>query len=182
MSCLKFFLEFLCYCFCAENFIGETIDETAQGSCNSEGLFIANCEINLSAVHGVVSVYPTESCQPAQSGRKAQVLNLFCKGIALSAGLFCYAFKTGTKQCTGSAWRKADDGLCFAKYLHSGLGHVLGRGCSAFNWVNDIFINFKNIVVAINALPKIKRQCVETGFYAILGVEKAMCFAMRANH
>ncbi len=182
MGCIKFFLKFLCYCLCAENFIGETIDETAQGSCNSEGLFIANGEINLSAVHGVVPVYPAEFCQSAQSGRKTQALNLFCKGIALPASLFCYAFKTGAKQCTGSTWRKANDGLGFTKYLRSGLGHVLGRGCSAFDWINNVLTNFKNIFIATDALPNAERERGGSGFYMVSEKEKTACLAMWTNH
>ena len=41
-----------------EDFVSEMIDETAQGAGNGQSLFVANGEVNLSAVHGIVPVNP----------------------------------------------------------------------------------------------------------------------------
>ena len=177
MGCIKFFLKFLCYCLCAENFIGETIDETAQGSCNSEGLFIANGEINLSAVHGIVPVNPAKVSQSEQSRRKAQALNLFRKGSALSSGFLSDALQARPKQCACSAWRKVNDGLCLAKDRNSAFRHVLGRDDPAFNRINGLSVDFKDIAIAMDALPETKARCVD----AVSRTEKAVNPAMRAN-
>ena len=162
---------------CTEDFVSEMIDETAQGSCNSEGLFIANGEINLSAVHGVVPVNPAKVSQSAQSGRKAQALNLFRKGSALSSGFLSDALQARPKQCACSAWRKVNDGLCLAKDCNSAFRHVLGRDDPAFNRINGLSVDFKNIAIAMDALPETKGHCV----VAVSRTEKAVNPAMRAN-
>ena len=45
---------------CTEDFVSEMIDETAQGAGNGQSLFVANGEVNLSAVHGIVPVNPAK--------------------------------------------------------------------------------------------------------------------------
>ncbi len=162
---------------CTEDFVSEMIDETAQGACNGQSLFVANGEVNLSAVHGIVPVNPAKVSQSAQSGRKAQALNLFRKGSALSSGFLSDALQARPKQCACSAWRKVNDGLCLAKDCNSAFRHVLGRDDPAFNRINGLSVDFKNIAIAMDALPETKRRCV----VAVSRTEKAVNPAMRAN-
>lgn len=162
---------------CTEDFIGKTIDKTAQGICNGRCLFVADREINLSAVHGLVPVKPAKAGHSAQSGRKVQAIDFLCKRTALTSGFLGDALQASPKQCACSAWRKVNDGLCLAKHRNSALGHVLGRGNPAFNRINGLSVDFKNIAIAMDALPETKGRCVD----AVLRTEKAVNPAMRAN-
>lgn len=162
---------------CTEDFVGEFVDKCAECFGNDQSLFVANGEVNLSAVHGIVPVNPAKVSQSAQSGRKAQALNLFRKGRALSSGFLSDALQARPKQCACSAWRKVNDGLCLAKDCNSAFRHVLGQDDPAFNRINGLSVDFKNIAIAMDALPETKGRCV----VAVSRTEKAVNPAMRAN-
>lgn len=162
---------------CTEDFIGEFVDKCAECFGNGKCFFVVNREVDGTSVNSIVSVNPAKVSQSAQSGRKAQALNLFRKGRALSSGFLSDALQARPKQCACSAWRKVNDGLCLAKDRNSAFRHVLGRDDPAFNRINGFSFDFKDIAIAMDALPETKGCCVD----AVSRTEKAVNPAMRAN-
>lgn len=130
---------------CTEDFIGEFVDKCAECFGNGKCFFVVNREVDGTSVNSIVSVEAAQIGESQELRRKIQAAEFLGKSFSLCVSCVHHFFKTGAKEGASGAWRKVNDGLCLAKDRNSAFRHVLGRDDPAFNRINGLSVDFKDI-------------------------------------